>query len=237
MPRLTILRPCSADRSAMTPTERGQFCAQCQCEVIDFTRMRDVQVRTYLRQHEGRLCGQLRTDQMQRSLLAERPKRRYAWLLSLLALGSTPTMAQTYPIPEVGQLDLTVDAKTSSAERAALPTDTLRLRGRVVDEAKNPVKFAAVIVAGTDIGQYGRADGSFDLAVPIERIEHLEVVTLRIVCVGYETQQVLARPDQEICVQLRSAPTTYGEVVIIRTPWQAFWYRLGKPLRWMRRQW
>jgi len=237
MLRLDIPQTCPADRSAMTAMERGRFCQQCQREVIDFTRMSDAQIRAYLGQHRGRLCGQLRPDQLNRPLGSKQPPKAHVWLLSLLTLGGMPVAAQNYAVPDTVQIDPSVDAKTSATERKRFAEDSITISGQILDEAGRPIEFATVILAGTDLGTYGSANGDFQLTVPTEKVSNLDAIELYVTSLGYHARQVFVPPGQKITLQLEASPGLLGEVVIVRTRWQAFWFRMGKPFRWLRRQW
>jgi hypothetical protein len=220
----------------MSATDRGQFCELCQREVIDFSRWSDAQIRAYLRQHAGRVCGKLRPGQLQRPLQQASSGRAYAWLLGLLALGTSPAVAQDGPPPSTVQVAPTAKAKASSLARSQAPTDSRMLQGQIVDETDQPAAYPVVIVAGTQIGTYGAADGTFRLMLPTDRFPTTDPVELHVNCLGYVPEKVWVQPGQAAQVRLRPSAMSLGEVVIIRTPWQAFWYRMGGPWRWMKRQ-
>lgn len=65
--QLKIPKPCHADWNEMTPTRQGAFCSSCSKEVVDFTQMKDEEVKNYfLHRHTGSTCGRFRTEQIQR---------------------------------------------------------------------------------------------------------------------------------------------------------------------------
>lgn len=65
MEHIFISKPCSENWNAMTPTQKGAFCAQCAKEVTDFTTLTHNEVKlTLSRQREGELCGRFREPQL-----------------------------------------------------------------------------------------------------------------------------------------------------------------------------
>jgi len=85
MKRIDIPTPCEASASDMSPSQRGSFCSHCQKEVIDFTRMSDAEIITFMQKQRGRTCGKFRPDQLARPLQTPAPRRRVALLASALA--------------------------------------------------------------------------------------------------------------------------------------------------------
>ena len=53
---LPIPSPCAADWSAMTPTERGRFCAACSLEVLDISAMPEHEARAVMPRADARVC-------------------------------------------------------------------------------------------------------------------------------------------------------------------------------------
>ncbi len=62
-----IPKPCSADWSAMTPTEQGRHCALCVKTVVDFSKMSDREVLDTLKasfQKQEKVCGNFHPRQV-----------------------------------------------------------------------------------------------------------------------------------------------------------------------------
>lgn len=72
MPETTVHIPkrCHENWGAMTPAAAGRHCASCRENVVDFTRMTDAEVVTFLRRHPSVSCGRFRERQTGRQLLA-----------------------------------------------------------------------------------------------------------------------------------------------------------------------
>lgn len=65
MLNISIPQPCHEDWNAMTPTEKGAFCAVCTKEVMDFSTMSDDEVKNYFLLNAGKkTCGRFRKSQL-----------------------------------------------------------------------------------------------------------------------------------------------------------------------------
>lgn len=89
-----------------------------------------------------------------------------------------------------------------------LQAQTKLLSGTIVDEQKEPVIGATVVVKGTNKGTTSDIDGNFS-------IEATKGSTLVITLLGYVTQEVLVKDDQKLNIQLRENNKLLDEVVVI----------------------
>ena len=65
MEHVFISKPCKENWNAMTPTQKGAFCAQCAKEVTDFSTLTHNETKIALfQQREGELCGRFREPQL-----------------------------------------------------------------------------------------------------------------------------------------------------------------------------
>lgn len=131
---------------------------------------------------------------MEINFLLNKSVRRY-WQLSLLItllLASSPGEAAS----------ASADLKLMSSVTAPIP-----IRGKVTDNAGQPLIGATVKVKGTNIGASTNVDGNFS-------IEAEGNSTLVISYTGFETVEVAVNNRQSINVQMKSTTTALGEVVI-----------------------
>ncbi len=62
---LSIHNPCNEQKESFTKTSNGSFCKSCQKEVIDFSKMSDVEIRDYFKNYDGqKTCGQFLPEQL-----------------------------------------------------------------------------------------------------------------------------------------------------------------------------
>lgn len=65
--KILITKPCSKNWDAMLPTNMGRHCNSCKKDVVDFTLMKDEDVRNYLLNNIGKeTCGRFYTHQIDR---------------------------------------------------------------------------------------------------------------------------------------------------------------------------
>lgn len=82
------------------------------------------------------------------------------------------------------------------------------IRGRVTDEAGNPLIGVTVLVKGTTQGAKTDTDGRFTLEVP-------ENATVEFTYVGYEAQQMKARDGATLNIALKANSSGLNEVVVV----------------------
>ena len=84
----------------------------------------------------------------------------------------------------------------------------VHIKGRVTDEAGNPLIGVTVLVKGTTQGAKTDNDGRFTLAVP-------ETATIEFSYVGYEAQQMKAREGAVFNIALKANSSGLNEVVVV----------------------
>jgi len=155
--QISIPKPCHEDWQKMETSERGAFCRSCRKEVVDFTRMTDEQVISYLSTATG-VCGRLREDQVSRRLRLYRPAEGFLrW--RMFALGLLPLLAMSCNMPKgevqasqtenTRQENRTLGAVVSVETKPVQPADTLYLTGRVLDADHKPIAYATVSIVDT----------------------------------------------------------------------------------------
>ena len=96
--KISIPKPCHEDWNKMTPNDKGRFCDNCSKTVVDFSKMTDAEIKSYLIAQEGkRVCGHFRTSQLKRitisiptQVLFSQTQFRKIFLLALLfTMGTT----------------------------------------------------------------------------------------------------------------------------------------------------
>src|SRR6476620_2094924 len=82
--------PCHENWNNMTSNEQGRFCMSCKKSVVDFTTMTDQELILFFKYRSESTCGRFRSDQLNKEMLLEKPKRLnwYKYFLQILI----PTM-------------------------------------------------------------------------------------------------------------------------------------------------
>lgn len=216
-----IANPCAESWASMTPTATGRRCAACQKTVVDFSLKTDSEILEALKQAAGGTCGRFRAEQLARPLrplAAQVPSRWRAWLAAAVAVWG---LREGIGAPARAQA--AVEQGPGATERRAAAAPPVVVRGVVVEGiitdsiSHERLPGAIILLRGTTVGTYTKADGTFQLPVPDLLSENGPIV-LSISYVGYETQQVALPPvtsASAINVALKLSPTFMGEVVII----------------------
>ena len=170
--RLEIPQPCHENWQAMTPAEQGRHCAACDKVVLDFTTMTEAEIKAFFAQRPTNTCGRLRTDQL-RTYTLPTQGFRIGWRPALAAISLGLSAVLAYPTVTMSQTpteQLATDTMDNDTPKTNIPSDTLRLRGRVLGKGENflPISQARVVVMNTELLASTDQDGFFDLAIPTE---------------------------------------------------------------------
>lgn len=181
--QLSIQDPCHENWDAMTPTEKGRFCAQCQKQVVDFTHMSDRQLAEFFKKPStGSICGRFMADQLDRSI--EVPRKRIPWLryffqytipAFLLSLKSGTVKAQGM----VYITDSTKRAVCTDADKKSATDTMITVRGIVRNEKGEPLPGASIVNEAGRRGAVTNEQGEYSIKI-------LRGSSLRFTYVGYE---------------------------------------------------
>ncbi|MFT6243785.1 MAG: hypothetical protein ACJAXI_000549 [Crocinitomicaceae bacterium] len=93
---IQIKEPCDEDWSKMTTTEQGAFCQKCAIDVMDYTNMTSIQIKSILSSQlsskPGRTCGKITNIQMDAinndfyRWKTDQESFRAVWMISLIAV-------------------------------------------------------------------------------------------------------------------------------------------------------
>jgi hypothetical protein len=92
---IQIKEPCDEDWSKMTTTEQGAFCQKCAIDVMDYTNMTPLQIKSILSSElskPGRSCGKITNIQMDAinnefyQWKTDQESFRAVWMVSLIAV-------------------------------------------------------------------------------------------------------------------------------------------------------
>ena len=209
-PSFSIPMPCAQPWAAMRPTADGRHCGACRTEVVDFTRLSEAEILTFLARRGGRpVCVLANAHQV----VAAPATRWRQWLLAGLALlGWQPVTSCATKPPR--QLPAAATAATGPA--ATQPEQQqLVIRGQVLDGATaTGVAQVSVFINDTRFGTVTDDKGRFELVMapgwaPIAG----GTVALKFVGSPFEFQEQLLKLDARatprpapLVVRLASVP-------------------------------
>lgn len=240
---ISVPTPCHESWDAMTPTDKGRFCQNCQKTVTDFSNMSDQQIISYLKNRQGEICGRFHSEQLSRELAIPANKRKNALapiaaMVAALTMSIPSVMAKSKP----EKIQLTPDR----ADITPLHRDTLLpIKGIVVDSAsKSALPGVIIILKGQEVYALTDSTGKFELQIPGNykdkpltlEVHHSEYVPKDFIISGHDVAYI------EFPMQIRKGPTPavfMGAVARVETVsltskpnfWQRFRYKAGQLFR------
>ncbi len=188
-----ITEPCNEKWEAMTPNDKGRFCALCDKTVVDFTSMSYEEIIQTLQNKEGRLCARSHPSLLKQKLREKqnRPKVNRAffitpkpWMVSTLLVASM-VLGTAQPMPTfhnfISPVEIQSVIKSNAGVKATIPTteDWVVLKGKVVSENKPKGLEDVKVVFLTRYKEfitYTNAKGTYELEVPKEYIKEKNVL-------------------------------------------------------------
>lgn len=220
--QLQIPEPCHENWNAMTPVEKGRFCASCQKTVIDFTGKSDAQIIQFFKRKPENVCAHLHADQLNRDLVVE-PKR-IPWLKYLFTV-TIPTwffvqraeaQGRVRPIVETRDTTRTTPFEKSEDEVIVLgglvSAPVTIFEGKVSDEQGKPIAFVSVMVKGSRQGTMTDSAGHFRLSW-----QGTNRPTLIFSSVGYTTLEKKLTSETTSVTLVRAGELLEGAVLVVTT--------------------
>lgn len=209
---ISIPQPCHEKWNEMTPATEGRFCGSCAKTVIDFTKMSDEHIISYLSKSVN-VCGRFYQDQLY-GLDTYRVERRppFNWkamvLTACLFISVPCTRVLAQPGPKLNTVQ-------RSEERKKISPNYRTISGTVRDNADNRIlPGATIMVKGHGIFTVADLNGVFDLSMPVS------ADTLIINYGGYCPFKFAITPDinwVDITLQQSHVPSVVGYAIRSRT--------------------
>lgn len=222
--QISIPSPCHENWDAMTPADKGRFCASCQKTVYDFTNSSDREIASILK-NTNNACGRFRATQLDRDLFVPKEKSTIwiaasAAIVSFLTIGNHTISAQT-PVNTEQHVSETDDivGKTS-----LFFNSKKNITGSIYDENRKPLEGAYIVNSNTKTNTGTDSFGRFS-------IEAEEGDVIEISFVGYETSQITIKNFTSFRTQLKPSSVTLGEVVYRRTFFGRVFHSIGNIFR------
>jgi hypothetical protein len=208
---LSIPNPCAEKWENFTLTQHGGFCSSCSTVVVDFTKMSDGEILSYLKNKSAGTCGRFRSDQL-KAYSPQAPLRintglllLKAGLISLLLVvvskqtfaQNTDTMTKTEVVQQPGQ-----------ASEKLTATSDFKIKGHVIsDEDQSPLPGVNIYLKGTSEGTYADATGQFEFPRPLNAGD-----TLMFSFIGFKTREYIIPKELPAKIEIHM-PTAYIEMM------------------------
>ncbi|WP_162902811.1 carboxypeptidase-like regulatory domain-containing protein [Taibaiella koreensis] len=236
--QLSLPAPCTEDWNTMQPVSCGRFCSACQKTVIDFSAYSDAEFTAYFQKAPDLPCGRFTAHQLSLPLDTKKYSMP-AWLrtgskyvaAAFLGLAgiATRTYGQTNQMEQHPGYDKGGQTSTPIAS-----TDTIRIRGQVLDDNGEASPGAIVILEHTQTSTMTDNDGHFRLEIPVPQRQPVSLVIRALAMQdtlisvtddkAYLTIRMKQRDSNEI-----DEVMMYGRPDIEKP--EGLWYRLTKPFR------
>lgn len=215
--QISIPNPCTEDWNKMTPAEQGRFCSSCRKCVMDFTTFSDKQLYEYMLAHkEQKTCGRFLDTQLNHPIhIPPQPHSRlYRYFIGL---GLTLILAQI-PIEEAkAKAPYTYASiiSSNSLQEENTSEDSITIKGRVLDENKEPLYGAIVQIYQDTLAVAGTItdnNGEYSLTVRQNGITNL---LLSVKCASYKPQKISVASNTNSIKNFKLAPNaTLGLPII-----------------------
>ena len=220
--KLHIPKPCQENWEAMTITERGRFCQNCQKQVMDFSGKNKGEIIKTLLHINGPVCGRIPRKYV--TATSTKRKRTIARLLtSLLAFLGISALFSTNKAYAQDTSPGLPNMKNEQNSLSAM-TDTLHtIKGVLKNkESGEPIPFANVVAKSKDgvliAGVATNFEGEFELPIRIAQLKE-PLVDVHITFLGHHPQVIPDIPlDKDTTIlkpELIEDSMLMGDVVII----------------------
>ena len=218
---IDVKEPCKENFTNFSKTEKGGFCQSCEKEVIDFTKLSDSEIVSYLSSGNKKTCGMFKASQLKtyetntmHTMTNSMLHKGIAMMsFSLLALCATEVKGQETasiePPIEVVSTDIMGDISYVEVIQ-----EKHTVTGTIVDEANEPLPGVNVVLKGTTVGTQTDFDGKFEFP---QQLAENDILVLSFI--GYETKTYKVAANGNSNININITFDTYdvelmGEVVI-----------------------
>jgi hypothetical protein len=197
--KLNIDSPCSEEWTSMDSVTEGKHCDICSKNVIDFTSFNDKQLIDYLSHINGKICGKLKTSQLNREIFKESSTPKFYGFLSVLS-GLVIFASSNKILAKGHEQRITIQEANSEQfkfhKKQEIKKDSIKyeISGTIFEsESSEPLPGASIELVGKKYGISTKADGTFKLEIPEKFLS--ETLTIRIIYIGFKNQEFTVTRD------------------------------------------
>ncbi len=201
---IQIDNPCAENWNAMTKTDKGKFCAMCEKNVIDFSKLTDNEILKIIESNTNgnkNLCGRFTQTQLNRVLIDTNPQtspKLYQFLAGLLLFSANANAITEKPkIENFGkETKDPIIWENDTIPKTKNQTDFTITR-KIIDVWKEAIPGASIVLKGNkQIATVSNDNGEFSLSIPEKMFKNSLV--LDITSMGYkDTTFVISKKDAE----------------------------------------
>jgi hypothetical protein len=232
---LSIQKPCSEKWNAFNPTPDGGFCGSCSKVVIDFTKMTDEQMLSYLKNKPTHSCGRVRVDQLKTFSDTTLPPRinpgmtllKAGFVSLLLLLVSKQSLAQTTTSKNLTENVQLPDSHNSEGELI-----TEQFMNGVVTSAEDGYALPGVnvLLKGSTAGTVTDHEGRFSFP---KKLKDGDVLVFTFI--GLRTQEYRVRANDSSAIDIKlemEMEIMMGELLVAapyaKQPSESWWSKIKR---------
>lgn len=206
---ISIKKPCAENFKDFLPTDKGSFCISCEREVIDFSKMSEIEIINYFKVKKRKTCGYFREDQLKsHSDLNTSAYSFTFWhkgligfsLFSLLSFNNLFSQEVSKEIKT--HLIQNIDSKELDTVKKK---EKIIVKGTVYDEL-GTLPGASLVIKDTMYGVITDSEGNFEFSEPVDKDAMIIVSFL-----GYKKIEIKASEANNINLNMEHCFVT-GEV-------------------------
>lgn len=228
--KVSIPDPCTQIWDEMIITRTGKYCAECEKEIIDFTKMSSNEMEKWFLSSKGKICGRINRTQLEFFNQPLETKNKIGSVACKILMAACLTFmanlkaSASIVIHESSKVDSKLNQSQDYAS-SLRPDSLVKITGIIKDiDDKLPIQGVAVSVKNANITVFTDNEGRFTLKVPLGKDE------VTIVCnfIGYvrlEKKVLLTSPNVELTMNI--SPALLGEVVVVNRKHQNFFLNIG----------
>jgi hypothetical protein len=213
----------------MTATESGRHCQSCAKSVVDFTRMSNDEIISYLstNRHVCARIGAQQVDSINMQLVSRQSQNKGGWAKWMVAASLFISTAYSRANAQnaIHPIEQTVSSNPHSESfplgKIAMPDSAKyqTITGSVVDDTNLPLPGVSVKVDGGNTGTVTDNNGRFSISVPVS------VKKIIISYLGFETTEVkLKKIGKSGTIKLKLKAMMLGGLGVTKPSLFRQWY-------------
>ena len=200
---IQIDNPCAENWNAMTKTDKGKFCAMCEKNVIDFSKLTDNEILKIIQGNNKNLCGRFTQTQLNRVLIDTSPQtspKLYQILAGLLLLSSTDANATENQKTKIENFEnetkTPIILENDTIPKTKKQTD-FTITGKIIDEGKEAIPGASIMLKGNkQVATVSNDNGEFSLNIP-KKMFRDSIILMISAHIFEDTTFVISKKDLE----------------------------------------
>ncbi|GAA5031565.1 hypothetical protein GCM10011506_20450 [Marivirga lumbricoides] len=198
---ISVAQPCTEKWENFKPSEEGHFCSSCNKNVIDFTRMNELEIINFFKDNTAKTCGKFLPDQLKNynqlnapTIITGAKLFRATTIALILMLITKPVLAKKITTKTV--IENVNSLKTEEVDKdTVIAKQSHLVRGIIKDEYGETLPGANILLKGTNIGVIADINGYFEFPKPLQAGDVLLIYFIGFKRLEYKVPQ---RSEEEV---------------------------------------